>query len=175
MKTLWSVDPSHSEVTFKVKHLMIANVTGFMTDYAIDVETEGDDFTTTKVTFKGKTASISTGNDQRDAHLASEDFFDVEKFPEITFRSISYEKIDYGNFRLHGDLTIRGITKKIVLNVVFGGIQKDPYGNTKAGFSITGTINRKDYDLSWNAILESGGVMVSDEVHVSCEVELIKS
>lgn len=175
MKTLWSVDPSHSEVTFKVKHLMIANVTGIMTDYAVDVETDGDDFTTAKVKFTGKTESISTGNDQRDAHLASEDFFDVEKFPEITFVSTGYEKIDYANFTLHGLLTIRGITKKVDLNVEFGGIQKDPYGNTKAGFSVSGKINRSDFGLNWNTVLETGGVMVSEHVNIACEIELLRS
>jgi polyisoprenoid-binding protein YceI len=175
MKNLWSVDPSHSEITFKVKHMMIAKVTGIMTDYAVDVETDGDDFTTAKVKFTGKTASISTGNDQRDAHLASSEFFDVEKFPEITFVSTGHEKLDYGNFRVNGNLTIRGITKPVSLNVEFGVIQNDPWGNTKAGFSVTGNINRSDFGLTWNTILEKGGVMVSEDVKVACEIELLKS
>ena len=175
MKTQWSVDQSHSEVTFKVKHMMIANVTGIMKEYSITAETEGDDFTTGTVKFVGKTASIDTGNEQRDAHLGSEEFFDVAKYPEITFTSTGTEKVEAGNYRLLGDLTIRGITKKIDLFIEFGGIQKDPWGNTKAGFTVTGKINRKDFGLNWNAALEAGGVMVSEDVKVACEIEMIRS
>lgn len=154
---------------------MIANLTGIMTDYSVDVETQGDDFTTAKISFIGKTASISTGNDQRDAHLRSEEFFDIEKYPEIKFVSTGYEKTDYANFRLMGNLTIRNITKKISLDVQFGGIEKDPWGNTKAGFSVNGVIHRKEFDLNWNAALESGGIMVSEDVKIACEIELIKA
>jgi polyisoprenoid-binding protein YceI len=175
MKTTWSVDPSHSEVTFKVKHMMIANVTGIMKEYEIHAETEGDDFRNAMIRFSGKTASISTGNDQRDAHLSSEEFFDVTKYPEITFQSTSLEKQEPGIYRLTGDLTIRGITKRIDLAVDFGGINKDPWGNTKAGFSITGKVNRKDFGLNWNAALEAGGVMVSEDVKIACEIEMIRS
>ncbi|MFL5762535.1 MAG: YceI family protein [Bacteroidia bacterium] len=175
MKTTWSADPSHSEVTFKVKHMMITNVTGIMKEYTIDAETEGDDFRNATVKFTGKTASIDTGNDQRDAHLSSEEFFDVKKYPEITFVSTAFEKQENNTYRVTGDLTIRGITKKVDLAVDYGGQQKDPWGNTKAGFSVRGVINRKDFGLNWNTILETGGVMVSEDVKIECDIEMVRS
>lgn len=170
----WTLDPAHSEVTFKVKHMMITNVTGLLTDYTVDAETSSDDFTKANVKFVGKLSSINTGNEQRDAHLRSADFFDVEKHSELSFKSTSFEKSG-DDFKLKGDLTIKGITKPVVLDVEFGGINKDPWGNTKAGFTITGKLNRKDFGLNWNAALETGGVLVSDEVKVAAEIQLIRS
>ncbi len=171
--TKWTLDPAHSEVAFKVKHMMISTVTGLITDYNVEAVSETDDFSKAEVTFVGKLASINTGNEQRDAHLRSADFFDVDKNSEVTFKSVSYKKDD-NDIKLTGNLTLHGVTKSITLDVEFGGIQKDPWGNTKAGFTISGKINRKDFGLNWNAALETGGVLVSDDVKIACEIQLIK-
>jgi polyisoprenoid-binding protein YceI len=171
--TKWTLDPAHSEVAFKVKHMMISTVTGLITDYNVEAVSETDDFSKAEVTFVGKLASINTGNEQRDAHLRSADFFDVDKNSEVTFKSVSYKK-DGNDIKLTGNLSLHGVTKSITLDVEFGGIQKDPWGNTKAGFTISGKINRKDFRLNWNAALETGGVLVSDDVKIACEIQLIK-
>jgi polyisoprenoid-binding protein YceI len=173
-KVNWKLDPAHSEITFQVKHMMITNVRGSLKDYTIEVESEDEHFANAKIYFSGKMNSITTNNDQRDTHLRSADFFDVEKNPEITFKSTSYKKTNGDNYKLEGDLTIKGVTKKIALDVKFAGIQKDPWGNEKAGFSVSGKVNRKNFGLNWNTILETGGAMVSDDVNISCEIELIK-
>jgi polyisoprenoid-binding protein YceI len=170
----WTSDPAHSEVTFKVKHMMITNVTGLLTDYKVEAESASDDFTKASVKFTAKLNSINTGNEQRDTHLRSADFFDVDKYSEMTFKSTSFEK-NGSDFKLKGDLTIKDVTKPITLDVEFGGINKDPWGNTKAGFSVTGKLNRKDFGLNWNAALETGGVLVSDEVKIAAEIQLVKS
>jgi len=174
-KIKWNLDPAHSEVTFKVKHMMITNVSGSFTDFSVDAETEGEDFTKSAVNFTAKTASVNTNSEQRDGHLRSPEFFDSEKFPEIKFRATKYEKVSGNDYKLKGDLTIKDVTKNISLDVEYGGIQKDPWGNMKAGFTVTGKINRKDFGLNWNAALETGGVMVSDEVKINCEIQLIKA
>jgi polyisoprenoid-binding protein YceI len=173
-KTKWTFDPAHSEIAFKVKHLMIVNVKGLFKDFNMDVSTNGDDFSSAKIDFSMKAASVETGDSGRDGHLKSPDFFDVENHPEITFTSATLQNKEDETFELTGDLTIKGVTKKIKLDAEFGGIQKDPWGNTKAGFSLSGKINRKDFGLVWNAALESGGVLVGDEVKISGEVELAK-
>jgi polyisoprenoid-binding protein YceI len=173
-KTKWTLDPVHSEVTFKVKHMMITNVTGSLTDYTVDATTEDEDFTKAEVTFVGKLNSISTNNDDRDKHLRSGDFFDVENTPEVTFKSTGFTKSG-DDIKLKGNLTIKGVTKPITLDVEFGGIGKDPWGNTKAGFTVTGKLNRKDFGLNWNAALETGGVLVSDEVKIASEIQLVKA
>jgi polyisoprenoid-binding protein YceI len=170
----WTIDPSHSEVGFKVKHLMITNVKGGFRDYSATVETEGEDFVNPNVEFRAKTASIDTADNKRDEHLRSADFFDSEKYPELKFISTGYERKDEETFTLYGDLTIKNITKPIKLQVIFEGIMKDPYGNTKAGFNIEGKINRKEWELNWNAALETGGVLVGDEVRLLAEVQLLK-
>jgi polyisoprenoid-binding protein YceI len=173
-KTKWTLDPTHSEVTFKVKHMMITHVTGSLTDYNVEATTaDGDDFTKADVSFTGKLSSINTGNEDRDKHLRSADFFEIEKNPEITFKSTSFTKSG-DDIKLVGDLTIKDITKPITLDVEFGGIGKDPWGNTKAGFTVTGKLNRKDFGLNWNAALETGGVLVSDEVKIASEIQLVK-
>ena len=175
-KTKWVIDPAHTEIAFKVKHLMITNIKGVFKEYEASIYTTGDDFMTAEVDFWMNPASIDTGSADRDAHLKSADFFDVENYKEITFTANTYEKVDNdGSYELYGDLTIKGITKRIKLDVEFGGVMKDPWGNEKAGFSINGKINRKDWGLNWNAALEAGGLLVSDEVRISCEVQLLKS
>lgn len=172
-KIKWEVDPVHSEITFKVRHMMISNVTGILTDYKIEAETDDEEFTNPRITFYGKTTSISTGNEQRDNHLRSAEFFDVENNPEIRFESTGYYKSGEG-YKLNGNLTVRGKTKPIILDVEFGGSGKDPYGKFKAGFSISGKINRKDFGLTWNAPVEKGGMMVSEDVKVACEIQMVK-
>jgi polyisoprenoid-binding protein YceI len=172
--TKWVIDPAHSEIQFKVKHMMITTVTGTFKEFKSEVETDGDDFSTARITFEAATESVFTNAEQRDAHLKSADFFDSENFPVMSFVSSRLEKIDDENWQLRGDLTIRGVTKPVRLEVEFGGIGKDPWGNTKAGFSINGKINRKDWGLNWNAALEAGGVLVSDEVRIYAEVQFAK-
>ncbi len=173
--TKWVIDPNHSEVGFKVKHLMITNVKGSFDIFHVEATTEDEDFTKAVISFSADTGSVNTGNEQRDVHLKSEDFFDAEKFPQILFKATKYENVDNdGSYELYGDLIIKGITKNIKLDVEFGGVQKDPWGNIKAGFTINGKINRKDWGLNWNTALESGGLLVSEELKIACEIQLIK-
>ena len=174
-KTKWNLDPSHSEVTFKVKHMMITNVSGSFNEFTVDASTDGDDLTKTEVSFTAKASSVNTNAEQRDGHLRSPEFFDSEKFPEIKFKATKFEKVSGSDYKMSGDLTIKDVTKNITLDVENGGIQKDPWGNMKTGFTITGKINRKDFGLAWNAALETGGVMVSEEVKINCEIQLIKA
>ena len=171
----WVIDPTHSEVHFKIKHLMITNVTGSFNIFQASVQTEEEDFMKAIISFNADVNSISTGNEQRDGHLKSPDFFDTEKFPALTFKATKAENIDNdGSYDLYGDLTIKDVTKNIKLAVEFGGVVKDPYGNTKAGFTINGKINRKDFGLTWSAVTEAGGVVVSDEVRLVAEIQLIE-
>lgn len=174
-KTKWVIDHSHSEIAFKVKHLMIVNVKGVFTEYNASIYTTGDDFMTAEVDFWMNPDSLKTNDEKRDAHLRSADFFDVQHHKEITFTSNTIEKTDGDDsYELWGDLTIKGITKKIKLDVEFGGVIKDPWGSEKAGITINGKINRKDWELNWNTTLEAGGVLVGDTVNINCEVELQK-
>lgn len=171
--TKWVIDPAHSEITFKVKHLMISNVKGEFKTFQANID--GEDFTTSTISANIDTTSIATNNNDRDTHLKSPDFFEVENYPEITFTSTSIKKVDDDEFKLVGDLTIKGTTKEITLDVEFGGFMKDPYGNEKAGFSINGKLNRKDFGLNWNAALEAGGVMVGNEIKINAEIQFVKS
>jgi polyisoprenoid-binding protein YceI len=164
----WNLDPVHSELGFKVKHLMINNVKGVFRKFDVQVETDSDDFIAPHISFSADVTSIDTGNEQRDQHLKSADFFETEKFPEMKFVG---KKLEGGE--LYGDLTMHGVTKPVKLEVEFGGIAKDPWGNKKAGFTVNGKINRKDFGLHWNAALETGGVLVSDEVKIVADVQLI--
>jgi len=172
----WIFDSAHSEIEFKVRHMMVSNVRGFFTQFDGSIYTSNDDFTTAEIDFVIYTGSVDTGNQDRDNHLKNADFFNVEKYPEISFQAVSIEKVDNdGSYELWGNLTITGITKKIKLDVEFGGILKDPWGNEKAGFTITGKINRSDFHLNWNTVLETGGMLVSDEVKINAEVQLMRS
>jgi polyisoprenoid-binding protein YceI len=171
----WALDPTHSEVHFKIKHLMITNVTGSFNIFTVTAQTEDEDFTKAKLSFTADVDSISTNNEQRDAHLKSADFFDAEKFPQIKFEATKTENVDSdGSYELYGNLTIRDVIQNIKLSVEFGGVVKDPYGNTKAGFTINGKINRKDFGLTWSAVTEAGGVVVGDEVKIAAEIQLIE-
>jgi polyisoprenoid-binding protein YceI len=176
MATKWVLDPSHSEVEFKVKHMMISNVSGKFTKFDATVETEGEDFMTAKVTFTADIDSINTGSDQRDGHLKSADFFDAGSFPQLKFVASKYENVDNdGSYEVWGDLTIRGVTKKVKLDAEFGGVIKDPWGNTRAGISVNGKINRKDFGLSWHGVTETGSLIVSDDVRVHVNLEFVKA
>jgi polyisoprenoid-binding protein YceI len=173
--TKWALDPTHAEITFKIKHLMITNVTGEFTKFNVNVETEDEDFLKSKVSFSADVDSVTTGNEQRDTHLKSADFFDAAKFPQIKFVATKYENVDDdGSYELYGDLTIMGVTKSVKLDVEFGGVIKDPWGNTRAGFEINGKISRKEFGLQWNVATETGGFVVGDDVKIHCNVELIK-
>jgi polyisoprenoid-binding protein YceI len=171
----WVADPTHSEISFKIKHMMMTNVTGTFGQFSVNAETEAEDFSSAKVSFAAQIASINTGNEQRDGHLKSADFFDAEKNPELKFVSTSMTKKDDENYVLNGDLTIGEVTNSVSLDVEFGGINKDPWGNQKAGFSINGKINRKEFGLTWNAALETGGVLVSEDVKLAAEIQLVKA
>ena len=174
MAIKWNIDPAHSEILFKVKHLMITTVTGSFKNYELQVETETDDFTTaSKIEFTADINSINTNNEQRDTHLKSNDFFNAGEHPQLRFVGKKYEAVG-DEAKLQGDLTIRGTTKPITLNVEFAGIVVDPYGQTKAGFTVDGKISRKAFGLTWNAVTEAGSVVVSDEIRIHAEVQLVK-
>jgi polyisoprenoid-binding protein YceI len=174
MAIKWNVDPMHSEFQFKVKHLMITTITGYFRTFGLEVETETEDFHTAKrIAFTADIDSIDTNSGQRDTHLKSADFFDAEQHAQLRFEGKKYET--NGDWtKLYGDLTIKSTTKPITLNVEFGGIVVDPYGQTKAGFTLDGKISRKDFGLTWNALTEAGSVVVSDEIKIHAEVQLVK-
>lgn len=168
------MDPAHSEVQFKVKHLMITTVTGHFKKFDLQVETEEDDFTrASSIIFTADIDSIDTGNGQRDTHLKSADFFGADEHKQLKFVGKKYEKSG-DDYQLQGDLTIKGVTKPVVLDVEYGGIVTDPYGQTKAGFTIAGKIKRKDFKLEWDAITEAGQVVLSNEIRIHCEIQLVK-
>lgn len=172
--TKWTMDAAHSEIQFKVRHMVVSNVTGSFGKFNADVETEGEDITTAKVHFTADIDSISTNNEQRDNHLKSADFFDGATHPQLTFDSTKIEKVDGSDYKMHGNISIRGTVKPITLNVEFGGIVKDPWGNERAGFTVEGKLNRKDFGLSWSAVTEAGHLVVSDDVRIHANAEFIK-
>ena len=168
MATVWNLDKAHSEITFKVRHMMISNVKGEFKDFDVTLESEVESFKSAKVAAEIAADSITTNNAERDAHLKSADFFNTESNPIITFNSNAL------NDEISGDITINGVTKPIALDIEFGGVNKDPWGNMKAGFSFEGKLKRSAFGLNWNAALEAGGVMVSDEVKVFGELQFAK-
>ena len=169
----WVLDPTHSELQFKVKHLMITTITGSIKSFSATLIAEGEDFEYAEITFNGDIYSIDTGNTDRDNHLKSVDFFNSEQFPNLTFKSKSVEK-DGSDYLIKGDLSIKGQTRPIQLAAELGGIATDPWGNTKAGFTLSGKINRTDFGLTWNTAIEGGGVMVSEEVRLLGELQFVK-
>lgn len=174
MNTLWKIDPAHSEIQFKVRHLMITTVTGYFRKFDLLVETEDEDFAQAKkIEFTAEASSIDTNSEQRDTHLRSADFFDAEKFGQIRFSGTTLERKGE-DYSLAGNLTIRGVTKPVVVNVHFGGIVVDPYGQTKAGFEVEGKISRKEFGLVWSAMTEAGQVVVGDDIRILCEIQLIR-
>jgi len=171
---IYKIDPMHSEVTFKVKHLMITNVTGSFQQFDATMEANAEDFSDAIISFEADINSISTGNEQRDTHLKSDDFFSAEQFPKLSFTSTSFTHKGGSDYVLNGDLTIKGNTKPVSLNVEFGGRMTDFYGQDKAGFEISGKINRSEFGLTWSAVTEAGGVVVSDEIKLNLAVQMVK-
>lgn len=173
-QTTWQLDPAHSEVTFRVRHLMVSNVSGKFKSFSSTVSTEGDDFTTADIEFTIETASIDTGVEYRDNHLRNDDFFNSKRYPTLTFKGKGLKATGDDTYQLDGDLTIRDITKPVSLQVEIGGIVKDPYGNIKAGFEVTGKINRKEFGLLWSALTEAGGAVAGDEVKFQANIQYAK-
>ena len=172
-QTKWIADKSHSKIQFNVTHLVISEVAGMFKSFDINVQSSKDDFSDANIDFTADVASIYTDNDRRDAHLKSDDFFNAEKFPKMIFKGKSFKKIEGNNFKLTGDLTIRDITKEVTLDVVYNGTVQ-AWGKTVAGFKIKGAINRFDYNLKWNTLLEAGGAMVAKTVYINIDLELQK-
>jgi polyisoprenoid-binding protein YceI len=169
----WQMDKAHSDIQFAIRHMMISTVRGHFEDFNGTFEVDEADPTQSKIEVVIQVASINTKESQRDNHLRSPDFFNVEKYPTITFKSTRIEKSDDSHGQMYGDLTIKDITKAVVLDVEYAGQTKSPYGVTSAGFTATTKINRKDWDLTWNVALETGGVLVGDEIKINIELELM--
>lgn len=172
--TTWALDPAHSEVQFKIKHLVISTVTGTFKVFGGSIVSNGEEFENSSINFSIDVNSIDTNQADRDGHLKSDDFFSSEKYPTINFSSSAFVKVSETEYKLTGDLTIRDVTKSVTLDAELGGIMVDPYGNTKAGFEVNGKINRKDFGLTWSAVTEAGGVVVSDEVKLHINVQFAK-
>jgi polyisoprenoid-binding protein YceI len=172
--TTWALDPTHSEIGFKIRHLMISNVSGTFKNFKIEVKTENDDFSKASIKATIEANSINTNNEARDGHLRNSDFFESEKYPELIFNSTKIEKVEDQTFIVHGDFTMKGITKPVKLNLEFNGIVNDPWGNERAGFLLTGKINRSDWGINFNNVLDSGGLALGEEVKLNSEIELVK-
>lgn len=173
-KSTWAIDPAHSLVEFAVKHMMIATVKGRFTGVEGTITADPDDLSQTEVSVRIDAATVDTREQQRDEHLRSADFFEVETFPEITFASTDVTHVSEDEYKLTGDLTIRDVTRPVSLDVTFNGSGKDPWGNQRLGFSAEGKVNRKDFGLTWNTALETGGFLVGDDVKISIEVQAVK-
>lgn len=173
-QTKWNFDKAHTNIGFKVDHMVITTVSGNFQEYEGSITLESDTFENASINFTIEVASINTENKQRDNHLRSDDFFNAEKFPEMTFRSKSMKKVDGNKYKLVGDLTIRDVTKEVTLDVVHKGTIKDPWGNTRAGFNINGAVNRFDFNLKWNTLLEAGGLVVGEDITIDIDTEVIK-
>jgi polyisoprenoid-binding protein YceI len=171
---IWTIDTMHSSVTFKVRHLVISSVTGKFNTFEATVESEKDDFTDARIRFSADISSIDTGVEQRDNHLKSPDFFDAANHPKLNFVSTGVEKKGEGEYKIKGDLTIRGVSKPVVLDAEFGGIQNDMYGRTVAGFELSGKIDRQEYGLHWSAVTEAGSIVAGNDVKIIIAAELIK-
>jgi polyisoprenoid-binding protein YceI len=169
----WLIDDVHTHIGFSVKHMMVTTVRGQFRKYSGTLELDTEDFTRSKFRGEIDVASIDTGVAQRDDHLRNNDFFDAPNHPKITFESTRIEKKEEGEFVVHGDLTIRGVTKEVALEVEFHGTSKNPWGKTVAGFSARGTVNRKDFGVNFNALLETGGVAVGEKVKLELDVEAV--
>jgi len=173
-KINWQTDPAHSQIQFRVKHMMLTTITGEFKEFEINAETEGEDFSTAKVTVSLDVATAHTGTQQRDDHLRSDDFFNAEKFPKIRFVSSSLNHDHDDHWKLIGDITIRDVTQTIALDVLYMGMMDDPWGNKKVGFEVNGTLKRKEFGLKWDVITEAGGIVAGDEVRIHCNVQFIR-
>jgi polyisoprenoid-binding protein YceI len=172
--TKWNFDESHSRIGFSVTHMMVSDVEGSFKSYEGEVLSDKDDFSDAKINFKIDVNSIFTYNDKRDVHLRSADFFNTEKFPNITFVGDKLKKVGKGKYKLSGKFTMLGVTKNITLDVTYRGMKKDPWGGTRAGFKLAGKINRNDWGLKYNSALDAGGVLIGENVDITCNIELIK-
>jgi polyisoprenoid-binding protein YceI len=171
-QTTWNIDPSHSNVEFTVTHLVISEVSGTFTGFEGAMVSQNDDWSDSKISFTADIGSINTDNEKRDGHLKSGDFFDAENHPKLTFESTSFEKVNDKMYKMKGNLTMRGVTKPVELDVKYGGTVVDPWGNTKAGFKVMGAIDRFDYGLKWDAATEAGNLVVGEEVQLLCNIQL---
>jgi len=171
----WKIDSAHSSVEFSVRHMMIAKVKGSFHSFDANITADPEDLTTASIEFTVNVSSVDTRNSDRDAHLRSPDFFDADNHPKITFKAVSIQKTGDNEYAVTGDLTIRGVTHPETFKVVYEGGGKDPWGNEKAGFSVEGKINRTKYGLVWNAALETGGVLVGEDVNITLEIEAVKA
>ena len=172
--TKWILDHTHSELGFKIKHLMITNISGSLKTFKVEAKTDGDDFTTARISLTADMNSIFTNNEQRDGHLRASDFFEVDKYPELKFTSTSVEDADSDTFVLHGDLTLKGVTKPVKLNVEYSEVTKDPWGSERIGFSVTGKIKRSEWGVNFNNLLETGNLALGEEVKINAEIQLVK-
>ena len=173
--TTWKIDPAHSEINFKVKHLVVSTVTGHFSKFDASIETNKEDFSDAKINFEADINSIDTKNEQRDAHLKSADFFEADKHPKMSFVSKSVKRISDHELQVIGNLSLRGITKEITLDVIYNGTVAGFGGTEVAGFEVRGKLNRFDFGLQWNALTEAGGVVVSNEVKIEILAEFNKS
>lgn len=174
-QTKWNFDPAHTVIEFEVSHMVITDVTGKFHSFQGEVTSKNEDFSDSKVSFQIDAASINTENEKRDGHLKSPDFFDVENHPKITFESKSMKKVSGNKYKLTGMFTMNGVSKEITLDAIFNGVARDPWGNTKAGFKVTGSIDREEYGLTWNTPLDNGNLLVGTEVTLICRVQLVKA
>lgn len=173
-QTAWKIDEAHSKVQFSVSHMVISDVTGQFRKFDGNITSAGDDFSKGRVEMTMQVASINTDNEKRDEHLKSADFFDAQKYPEIKFVGKSLKKVKGNKYKLTGNFTMKGVTRPITLDVIYGGVIKDPYGRVRSGFKVSGTINRFDYNLKWNNMLETGGAVVGKDVNLVCNIELVR-
>lgn len=174
-QTTWNVDASHSNVKFSVVHMVVSETEGYFKTYSGKVVSTTPDFNGATIEFTVDVNSINTDNEERDKHLKSYDFFNAEKYPKMTFKSTSFKKISGNTYELTGNLTIRDVTKQVTFQVTYGGTAKDPWGNVKAGFKAKGKINRKDYNLKWSVLTEAGGMVVSEDVDILLNIELVQA
>lgn len=174
-QTSWVVDPVHSKVNFTVEHLVISEVDGTFKSFEGKIVSSKENFIDAKISFSIDITSVNTDNENRDGHLQSEDFFYAEKYPKMTFESTSFKKIDDKHYTLEGNLTMRGVTKKVIFDVKYGGQAEDGYGNVKAGFIAKGSLNRVDYGVAWNSKTKQGGLTVGEEIEITLKLELVKS
>ncbi|MCE6992495.1 YceI family protein [Dyadobacter sp. CY323] len=173
-KIVWNIDPLHSEVQFKVKHLVISTVTGSFKSFSGSAITESDEFTNAEIELTIDVDSVDTGQPGRDEHLRNGDFFETETYPQFQFKSTSFTKIKGDLYKLTGNLTIKGITKEVELEAEYGGTERDPWGNTKVGFEVTGTIDRKDFNVTFNSLTETGGLALGENIKILANVQLAK-
>jgi polyisoprenoid-binding protein YceI len=170
----WKIDEAHTKIRFSARHMVISEVEGQFNKFEFKMTNESNDLEQSEIELVINAKSIDTSNNDRDNHLKSADFFEVDKYPEIKFNSTSVKKVTDEKYKLNGDLTIKGITKPIELDVIYGGQIKDPWGNIRAGFNVKGVLNRFDYGLKWNALIETGSAVVGKNININCDIEVVK-